>query len=112
MSLYGEYIKERLNKSIIEDEHGFATYFPAFNNEYMYIEDLYVKPIYRKKAKASAYADKVAEIARKKGIRKLLGSVDLNANAATESMKVLLAYGFSLLDIKGSLIYLSKEIGV
>src|SRR5210317_1124304 len=102
MSLFGEYIKERLNKSIIEDEHGFATYFPAFNNEYMYIEDIYVKPEFRKKDKASIYADEISEIARKKGIKKLLGSVDINANAATESMKVLFAYGFKLLDIKGT----------
>lgn len=112
MSLFGEYVKERSNKSIIEDEYGFATYYAAFNNEYMYIEDLYVKPAFRKENRASIYADEIAEIARKKGIKKLLGSIDINTNNSTASMKVLLAYGFKLLDIKGQLIYLEKEIGV
>lgn len=112
MSLFGKYIKERSNKSIIEDEHGFATYFTAYNNEYMYIEDLYVLPEFRKKDKASAYADKIAEIAREKGIKKLLGSVDITLESSTTSMKVLFGYGFKLLDIKGQLIYLEKEIGV
>jgi GNAT superfamily N-acetyltransferase len=112
MSLFGEYIKEREGKRIIEDEYGFATYYTYNNNEFMYIEDLYVVPEKRKEGRASYYADEVASIARKKGIKKLLGSIDLEANGSTTNMKVLLAYGFELYSANGNIIYLKKEIGV
>lgn len=112
MSLYGDYIQERLGKKIIEDEFGFATYYTAYNNEYMYIEDLYVKPECRKQAKASSYADQIAEIAREKGIKKLLGSVNLLSNNPDASLKTLYGYGFKLKECVDQLIYLEKEIGV
>ena len=110
MSLFGSYIKEIHDKNIIEDEYGFATYFTAFNNEYMYIEDIYVVPEKRKDGCASKYADKIAEIAKEKGIKKLLGSVNLSIKNPTASTKVLLAYGFKILEADSTIIYFYKEL--
>ena len=112
MSLYGSYIKERENKKIVEDDKGFATYYATNNNEYMYIEDLYVKPEFRNQKIASSYADEIANIAREKGIKKLLGSVNLLTNKPDSSLKTLFGYGFKLKECVGQMIYLEKEIGV
>lgn len=110
MSLFGEYIKETQGKDIIEDENGFATFYPAFNNSYMYIEDIYVKPEKRKSAQASHYADCIAEVARQRGIPKLLGSVNLEIENPTRSVKVLLAYGFKVVETRDNVIYFEKDI--
>lgn len=110
MSLYGEYIKETLNKDIIEDEFGFATFYPAFNGNYMYIEDIFVKAGKRKERAASAYADQIAEIAKKQGIPKLLGSINMEIKDPTRSMKVLLGYGFKVIEVRDNAIYFEKDI--
>ena len=110
MSLFGEYIKETQDKEIIEDEFGFATYYPAFDNQYMYIEDIYVKKGSRNKNRAASYADRIAEKAKAQGIKKLLGSVNMQIKDPTRSAKVLLAYGFSIIEAKNDIIYFEKEI--
>lgn len=110
MSLYGEYIKETQDKEIIEDDYGFATFYPAFDHRYMYIEDIYVKSNKRKEKKASDYADRIAKIAKERGISKLLGSVNMQIKNPTRSAKVLLSYGFRLLEVKEDSIYFEKDI--
>lgn len=108
MSLYAQYIKERDNKNIIEDEKGFATY--CFIKDGTYIQDIYVHPDHRHSHVASQYADKIAQIAREKGHTKLFGSVRPSANFSTESLKVLLAYGFRIDSAAQDAIFLVKEI--
>lgn len=109
MKLYADYVKERENKETILDKNGFATY-TFLNAEVCYIVDIYVKPENRNKGLAKDLADKIKQIAVSKGAKKLVGSVDIKANGATESMKVLLAYGMSPMEIGGSLIYFVKSI--
>lgn len=107
-SLFGEYIKERLNKDIIEDSRGFATYF--FINDGVYIEDIYVRPEHRQSGVASQFADEIAKIAKEKGYSKMYGSVAPSARHSTSSLKVLLAYGFELSSATNNAIFLVKEI--
>lgn len=108
MSLYAEYVKEREGKSVIEHEHGFATYYP--HNGFMYIEDIYVIPTHRKTDVASQLADQIATQAKEAGYNKLLGSVSTLANNPTVSVKVLLSYGFKVLGAETNMIWFSKEI--
>lgn len=107
-SLYGQYIAEREGKHIIENEFGFATYF--FTGEFCYIEEIFVLEPHRKSGIAAKYADEIAKEAKSVGVNKLLGSVSPKAPSSTQSLKVLLAYGFQLLSSEQNLIYLAKEI--
>lgn len=107
-SLYAEYIQEREGKFILENEKGFATYL--FVNDGCYIEDIYVAKDHRKYGQAAEFADKIAKIAKEKGYNKLYGTVAPGSNGATESLKVLLAYGFSLQSANPQLIVFVKEI--
>jgi GNAT superfamily N-acetyltransferase len=110
LSLFGDYIRERLGKEIVETDDGFATYyFPEPGC--CYIEDIYVRPEARRTGAGSRLADQVTEIALSKGSDRLIGSVDPKAFGSTDSMKALLAYGFELHGTDGKLIYLKKEIG-
>lgn len=108
MSLYGDYISERENKFILEDERGFATYY--FIDNSVYIEDIYTGKDHRHKHVAADFADQIALIAKGKGIDKMLGSIVPSANHSTESLKVLLAYGFKLESCTNNFIIMSKGI--
>ena len=109
MSLFGQYIKEREAKDIVEDHRGFATYYLAGNH--MYIEDIFVSEEHRESGAAKDYANAISAIALKQGINKLLGSVQAGSPGATRNLKVLLAYGYSLLECQGQTIYFEKDLG-
>lgn len=112
MSLYGDYIKEHRNDLIVESENGFATYrfVPLGDVPSIYLVDLYVRPELRKSGLASEMADKVCSIGREYYCKYLLGSVVPSAKAATDSLKVLLAYGMTLHSASPELIVFKKEI--
>lgn len=108
MSLFAEYIQEREGKHIVESDKGFATY--TFVGDGCYIEDIYVAKKYRKHGQAAEFADQIAKVAKEKGFHKLYGTVAPGANGSTDSLKVLLAYGFKLHSSNQNLIVMVKEI--
>lgn len=107
-SHYASYVLERLGKSTIEDDRGFAVY--SYIGEVCYIEEIYVAPEHRSQNVASSYADQISAEARSKGATALLGSVNPKAKNGTTSLKVLLAYGFELDWCDNTTIYLKKVI--
>lgn len=109
MTLFAQYIKERENKEIIENDYGFVTYYFLTNGD-CYIEDVYIVPEKRRSNLASEYGKQIEIIAKERGSKKIIGSVDQNANNKTESLKFLLSYGFVLAYNSGSTIFLTKEL--
>lgn len=109
MSLFGNYIKQRENKDIIESDKGFATY--SIVKDGIYIEDIYIENDHRHQGEAARMADQIADIAREKGLTKLFGSISPSANGSTDSLKVLLAYGFKLNSSTNNFIWLEKVVG-
>lgn len=107
-SLYAQYIKEREGKGCLETEHGFATY--QVWQDGVYIEDIYVSPNLRQQGYAAEMADQITEIAKSLDKKFLYGSVSPLANGATQSLKVLLAYGFKLHNSSPDLIMFVKEL--
>lgn len=109
MSLYSEYLTERTDTQIIEIPQGFLTYKFHQDNT-CYIEDLYVKPEFRRSHVASQMADQVCKLARAKGCTKLTGSVVPSAKNSTASMLVLIAYGMKVSRSMNDFIIFEKEI--
>lgn len=95
MSLYAEYVRERTDDQIIENDKGFATYRFVDNNT-VFILDIYIRPDFRKYGEASNIADNIVEIAKKRGCTTLLGGVVPSTKNSTISLKVLLGYGMTL----------------
>ena len=108
MSLYGQYIQERLGESIVEEKWGFATF--SFLDDGCYIKDIYVSPEFREQGNAAHLADRIAEIAKGRGCKYLYGSVVPSANYATRSAKVLLSYGFALYGSKENFVIFRKDL--
>lgn len=109
MSHYASYLKEKTNDQILETEHGFATYRYT-SEKTVYIVDLYVAPDFRKSGTASALADIIVEEARKKGCTELIGSVVPSTKNSTDSVRVLLAYGMTLLSSMNDFVIFRKDI--
>jgi len=108
VSLYADYIRERLGKSCYEVEQGFTVYW--YTDDAVYIEDIYVADKWRKTKVASQMADYIADEARAIGVNKMIGSVNTQANNATTSLKVLLGYGMEVSHVIGSMIYFIKDL--
>lgn len=108
MSLYGDYIKELMGKEIVEDSCGFISFFNM--KDAIYMEDLYVAPNFRKAGHATHLADKIIAIAKERGFKKVYGSVRPSANGSTDSVKVLLAYGFKIDSAAQDAIAFVKEL--
>lgn len=109
MSLYADYLLERTEDQIIENEYGFCTY-RFLDEKTVYIIDIYVVPECRRQKDASFMANEVVEIAKERGCTELLGTVNPSAKGSTTSMRVLLGYGMTLKRAENNLIVFTKEI--
>ncbi len=103
-----DYFKEREGFDAIITDEGFASY--KITGEECYIRDIWVHRDFRKKGIASEMADDIAEIAKKAGCTYLTGSVSTTANNSTESVLVLLAYGFKIHSVVQYGIFFRKEL--
>lgn len=110
MSLYADYLKERTTDHILETPSGFASYRYVNEGKTVYIVDIYVVPEERKSGRASALADEIIKEAKLKGCSEVLGSVQPSTKNSTDSLKVLLAYGFELFNAGQDFIFLKKKI--
>lgn len=107
-SNFALYKEEREGAVVIETEKGFATAVEL--GDYIYLDEVFVRKEYRRSRECYRLADKIAEIGKELGYKKMLGSVCTDANNSTTSLKVLLNYGFKLLKNEKNMIYFEKEI--
>lgn len=107
-SIYAQYAKERAGRDTLEDSFGFATY--TIYKDHVYIEDVFVLPEHRKSGKCGGYVMEICKRALEVGVNKVVTSVSPVAVGSTESLKTVLALGFSLLSSTNELIYFSKRI--
>jgi ribosomal protein S18 acetylase RimI-like enzyme len=112
--MYAEYLRERENKELLQDERGFAIYgyncIPGVDFPHCYLQDVYVRPEWRRRGHASKLADQVAAQAKAAGFKVLISSVDCAARGAHESLQVLIAYGMQLFTAHDGTIFFSKEL--
>lgn len=112
--MYAHYLKETQNKEMLETPHGFLTYgfncVPGAGFPHVYIEELWVDPEYRKSHVAATMADRVASIARERGITKMLGSVSLDRKGADANLEVLKRYGMRLFAAHDQTIFTIKDL--
>lgn len=110
MSLYADYLKERTFDEIIEVDEGFATYRYVEEGRSVYIIDIYVRPEYREKGTASEIANRIAEIAKKKGCTSMIGTVQPSAKGSAIGLQVLIGYGMNLHSASNDVIIMRKDI--
>ena len=110
--MYKKYIEEQLtNRFVHEAYYGFLTYFHDEQNGILQLEEIYIKPEYRRKGFASKLYDKAEEIAIEKHCKELKGSIIIGTKNAEGSMICLLKNGYNFHYTDNIIIYLKKEIG-
>jgi len=111
MSLFGEYIKERLGKQIIENDDGFMSYIFSRDFQECYIEDCYVRPEKRKLGIGREMLEQVRREAKSRGVKRLTTSVRPSSHGSTVSLKAVLAVGFELLSAQTDAIIFVQGVG-
>jgi GNAT superfamily N-acetyltransferase len=110
MSLYADYVKEREEKQVIENEDAFCKYSISEKEKYCYLEDLYVRQESRKTGIGQRMTDFICILAKNKGCKKLITSVVPSAKGSQYSMKVILKYGFKLRSSDYNIIFFEKDL--
>lgn len=107
-SLYAEFLLEYDGTEIIENEQGFATY--RINDDECYIENVYVRPEFRKLGIHKKLSNDILIIAKERGCKYLSTGTCTKANNPIRSMKVILDNGFNVDSVSGNMIYYRKDI--
>ncbi len=109
MSMWTDYKKELEGRSAIETDYGFIVY-DFYENQDVYLEEIYVKPEHRRKKAATELVDMVIEIAKLKGSKNVWASIVPSKNNPTSSMEAHIAYGFKIKAASENMIWMIKEI--
>jgi len=105
MSLYAEYLSERTDDKIIETDFGFAVYRHWEDNA-IFIVDVYVKPAFRKALLASSLVKKIIA-AHAPSV--LYATIVPKARGSTEALIAALKFG-AILDSSTNEFILIKKI--
>lgn len=110
MSMYKDYIENQIdNRFVHETEKGFIVY-NTFSADECQLEEIYIKPEYRRQGIAKEFYDFASEHARKLDCKYLKGSIVTGVNMAEESCMCLLKYGYKFWYTDNNIIYLKKEL--
>lgn len=110
LSLYAQYVLERTDDLIIENDKGFATYRYIDDKKTVYIVDIFIVPGERRSGEASRLANAIVKEAKDRGCNKLIGSVVPSTHGSSDSIRALMAYGMTLDSCSNDFILFKKDI--
>tara|TARA_R110000764_G_scaffold87086_2_gene167862 strand:- start:447 stop:767 length:321 start_codon:yes stop_codon:yes gene_type:complete len=103
-----DYVRERMPmKNVIEMEEGFAIYYNIEAESAVYIEEIYIKPQFRRSDIASSL---MRDIIKESVMPYMLGSIDVSTEGKTASLKGMLKAGFEPYRTEGNLMFFRKEL--
>lgn len=107
-SLYGQYIAERQNMSILEDDISFVTYKKI--DDALFIEDMFVVKEKRDSKLGLELLNKMIKIAEDLECNRIITLVDITTNNWEKTFNNLMKNNFKATKGEGSTIYLVKEL--
>ena len=107
-SHWASYREEKVNAFIHEDENGFVSVRES--GEWFYVEDVYIVKEKRDKGIMKTYEKIIIEEGKKRGFKKLGGTVHLSFNNTEESLLVFLKIGWKIVSVINDAIDIEKEI--
>lgn len=106
--MYKQWFKEYHNNEVHETDFGFMSYF--IKDNMCIINDVFIKPEFRRHGKMAELADEVIKIAKKQNCNKLIGFVNFPSTYPEYSLKAQINYGFKISAVENGRIILQKEI--
>lgn len=107
--MFEAYLAEREGAILLRHTYGFGVY-KNLNFDTGYLQDIWVKPEFRKKGVGREILALAIAEAKKSNKKTLLGSTDTTANNSTESALAVLRSGFQILKVDGNIIWFIMEI--
>lgn len=107
---YQDYLKEYRGQEYIERDYGFITYRLIAGTTSLYIQDIYIEPIWRSAGNVKELIELVEAKGRELGCTIMVGSVYLGNAYASKSLKSLLMYGGKIVSADAEKINLCKEL--
>lgn len=110
MSIWADYHRDYLGKKVLETDKGFTVYHYISDVE-VFIDDMYVRPEYRRTRVGYDMADEIVKEAKANGKQYLAAAVRPTVPGATESLKFIMNYGLRLHSIREDMLFLIKDLG-
>ena len=107
-SHWASYREEKVNAFIYEDENGFVSVVDS--GDWFFVEDVYIVKEKRDKGIMKTYEKIIIEEGKKRGFKKLGGTVHLSFNNIEESLLVYLNIGWKVAYVNDNAIDIEKEI--
>jgi GNAT superfamily N-acetyltransferase len=109
ISLYGMYIKERQSFETEEDAYGFITY--KINGDEVFVNDIFVMPLFRNQHVGTSLGDRVTEIAKIKGCKRMVAHIYPSTHGSNEALiGFMTKYKMRITGCHENLIVLKKEL--
>jgi GNAT superfamily N-acetyltransferase len=108
MSLFAQYVNELTNSHVLEWSQGFIWY--EINGDECYAREVFVEPVARRTGLVRDMEAELIRIAKEAGCKRLSGSVIPTNNGSTDSLRFMLAMGYSLRSSSVNFISFVKEL--
>lgn len=110
-SLWLQYVEELMDRRGIEYDWGFVHYsYPAWAQDCIMIDDLFVAPEHRKSGKGKILFDGVSEIGRLAGKKWLIAHLELGTRKYVDSWAAQLAVGLLPISAEQGKILVRKQL--
>lgn len=93
-TLFAQYIKERLNQEVIENESGFIIY--NINGKSCFLAEMYIKPDSRKSGLFIELLNELKELAVENDCEHITATIHQYDKGATNSLSSAFKYGFKI----------------
>lgn len=107
-SLYGNYISERSNGKILENDFGFIAY--RTDQGECYIIEMYIKPEFRRSKKGTELFSELELIARKERSRRIVAGIYIEDACSTITIAAAISAGFKIFSANGGIIQIEKPV--
>jgi len=108
--LYFDYIKTRLGQEVLQDEAKKSFCIFQTKDEEFYLQDLYIDPYARERDILRDLTNQIKKVSKERGCKYVTASVIPSALKSTESMKLLIWWGFELISSTQDFIILKKTL--
>lgn len=108
MEMFKEYLKERENKEVIENEYGFLVY-KIFDKE-CFLADFYIKPAFRKTFVVGDFVSQLEVIAKDNGCECITAQIQIADKGHKVTLSAAFKLGFNIVSSNNNAIIIMKEV--
>jgi hypothetical protein len=111
MELFKEYLKERENKEVIENEYGFLIYKIFGKDKECFIADFYIRPAFRKTVVVGNFINELKKIGLEHGCETMTACLQVSDAGHKRTLLAALKLGFNIISANNNSMVILKNLG-